>query len=204
MAEVGIAASIVTLLQLAGSALSHLREVKDAPRECKTMITEVSIIRGILGTIEEMVADANDDTWAASMMTLDDKDGLFDLTRDTLKELQTTLDRASSSRMFKLVPKRIIWPYTKKDAQALLARLGRQKSLLTLALQSDHIQLSREVKTEVLSMRKEISSLNTEISKNIDAQTGMSYFLYRATDSAGQNSSYKPISRAIDYLKVLR
>jgi hypothetical protein len=124
--------------------LAYLREVKDAPEECKSMIIEISHIRGILGTLEDTGRDASNESWVASIAALNDNDGLLDLTRDTLKELQTTLDGASS-RKFKVLSKRIIWPYTKKNAQALLAKLGRQKSLLTLALQSDHIQLSREI-----------------------------------------------------------
>jgi len=93
----GVTASIIAVLQLSSTVLGYLVNVKDASANRKSLIREISFTRGILSTLNETVDDArvSDETWSATIRSLEDPDGPLRVLTTTLQQLATTLEELS-------------------------------------------------------------------------------------------------------------
>lgn len=68
--------SINIVLQLAISVAAYLRDVKDASKDCKKLVLEISCTCGILATLSDTISDVEDsDAWALTIKTLVEPDG---------------------------------------------------------------------------------------------------------------------------------
>jgi len=75
---VGTMVSIITLLDLCAKVLKYLRDVKDGPKDCSRLKTEISLTRGILETLRETVEDAENasqESWSATIWSLNKAEG---------------------------------------------------------------------------------------------------------------------------------
>ena len=129
-----VTASIVTLLQLSTTVVKYLSNVRDAPDELKSLIVEVSSIKGLLSTLQDLAQPG--ETWLATVQSLNASNG-------PLEQLQSALGRLDK----KLAPvvgwrktrKALAWPFQKEEIKDILSVIERQKALLGLALQNDHL-----------------------------------------------------------------
>ncbi|KAF2004094.1 hypothetical protein P154DRAFT_572544 [Amniculicola lignicola CBS 123094] len=138
------AASIVTLLDLAAKALSYLREVKDSPKECKSLILELSLIRGVLQSLKESLHEQAGDDWYSTILSLSDESGPLRQLSQTVDDLRQRFEKQKHGGL-DAITTALKWPFEKKAAEALLVRLERHKTLLTLALSNDNAALAREI-----------------------------------------------------------
>lgn len=137
MAEIlGIAASIVALLQLSGTVIKYLGSVKDAPEELSRLVLEVSITRGLLSSLQDL--DQLGEQWSFTVQSL----GL------PLHQIQSTLQGLAG----KLAPrtgkldkaiKTLVWPFQKDEIKEILRMIERQKTILSLALQNNQLWVPR-------------------------------------------------------------
>ena len=88
-----ICASIIAVLQLSSTVLRFLVDVKDASADCKSLIRKISSTRGILSTLNETLdyARGSDETWSATVRSLEDPDSPLIVLKTTLTQLATTL-----------------------------------------------------------------------------------------------------------------
>ncbi len=127
-------ASIATLLQLSGAVIKYLSGVKDASDDIRLLIIEISTVRGLLLAIKEVIAE---DSILLELLNQRDK-GLFYQIDSLLESLATKLGLGTKQSAQKW-SKKLRWPLQKEDIKGMLLILERQKALLSLALQHDHM-----------------------------------------------------------------
>jgi hypothetical protein len=141
MAEIlGIASSIVALLQLSGTVIKYLGSVKDAPEELSRLVLEVSITRGLLSSLQSSLQDLDQlgEQWSFTVQSL----------RLPLQQIRSALQGLAG----KLAPrtgkldkaiKTLVWPFQKDEIKEILRMIERQKAILSLALQNNQLWVPR-------------------------------------------------------------
>jgi hypothetical protein len=169
-----VTASITAVLQLSSTVLRYLVDVKDASADRKSLIREISSTRGILSTLNETVDDArvSDETWSATIQSLKDPDSPLIVLKTTLTQLATTLKGSASATGIKKAADSLRWPFKQSEVKKILSIIERQKSTLSLALENDHIALSREIRNNTEAIRDDVAGLSREFAAaRLDAKT---------------------------------
>ena len=133
MEPVGVTASIVSLLHLAGAVIKYLSILKDASHDIKTLVLELCTIRGLLSTIKDFTTEES-----ILHESLGGPDGLFGQIESSLQALASKVEPTSTTTAHKLV-QRLRWPLRKEEVKEVLSTIERQKTLLSLALQNDQM-----------------------------------------------------------------
>ena len=132
-----ITAGIIAVLQLSTKVVQYLNDVKDAPAERQRVLIEVITISGFLHTLNDLVKNMQpDDIAASALRSLNVPDGPLEQIRSALERLVSKLKPA---RGLKKVSKTLTWTLDKADVTNILNRIERQKALLLLAMQNDHM-----------------------------------------------------------------
>jgi len=153
-------ASIISILQLTASVTAYLRDVRSASKDCKSLLLEISAARGILTTLSETINDVKDSgNWTVTIKTISEPDGPLSILHTLLQDLDTKLKRVASTTKVKKVTQSLIWPFTNKETEQAIRVVERQKTLLALALQNDHILLSQEVKADTATIRHDVQQI---------------------------------------------
>ena len=169
-----ITASIIAVLQLSSTVLKYLVDVKDASADRKSLIYEISSTRGILSTLNETVDDArlSGETWSATVRSLEHPDGPLRVLTTTLQQLSATLQGSASATGIKKAANSLRWPFKQSEVEKILSVIERQKSTLSLALENDHIALSREIRNNTEAIRDDVTGLSREFAAaRLDAKT---------------------------------
>ncbi|KAK3176371.1 hypothetical protein OEA41_007694 [Lepraria neglecta] len=158
-----VTTSINPVLQLATSVAVYLRDVKDASKDCKKLVLEISCIHGILATLSDTISDVEDsDAWAVTIKTLAEPDGPLTILQTLLKQLEAKLSKCASATGFKKSSKSLLWPFSSKKTEEAVRAVERQKSLLTLALENDHILLSQEIRRETAALHTGVREIQKD------------------------------------------
>jgi hypothetical protein len=138
MAEaIGIAGSIVGILQLTATVLKYLNGVKDASKGCNRILIEVSSVYGLLFNLNNLVERAgSEETSLAMVMSLGVPNGPLVQFESALKRLATHLEPVHG---LKKAGRAFIVPFKKEEVTNILHIIERQKTLFILALQNDHM-----------------------------------------------------------------
>ncbi|CAM1501783.1 Fc.00g037670.m01.CDS01 [Cosmosporella sp. VM-42] len=149
MAEVvGVVASVAALLEISKKVVGYLADVKDGPKDCKRLKLELRFINGTLETLKETVEDAEIDsqaTWSATIRTLTEDEGPMKRLDEALNALQKILEKAADAKGLRRIGNKFLWPFKKEDIDKWLEVIERQKGLLCLALDNDHMALSKAI-----------------------------------------------------------
>ncbi|KAK0438147.1 uncharacterized protein EV420DRAFT_1280221 [Desarmillaria tabescens] len=131
----GIASSIVTLVEISHTIVGYLKDVKEASKECDKLSKELSNLAIYLETVNKLTqtADAND-PWLATAQRLSSPFMQLDI---LLKNLKKKLEPASDG-MGKM-KQRLLWKFTKESVEDALKKIERIKSLVIVAVQHDHV-----------------------------------------------------------------
>lgn len=167
-------ASIIAVLQLSSTVLRYLVDVKDASADRNSLIHEISSTRGILTTLNETVDDArvSDESWSATIRSLEDPNGPLNVLTTTLQSLATTLKGSAPATGIKKAVDSLRWPFKQSEVDKILRVIERQKSTLSLALENDHIALSREIRGNTEAIRDDVAGLSRELAAaQLDAKT---------------------------------
>jgi hypothetical protein len=159
-----VTASTISLLQLTGTVLKYLRDVKDASADRKNLIHEISSTRGILSTLNETLEEArtDDESWSATIRGLEDPDGPLSLLKTTLQQLAATFEGWASATGIKKAANSLRWPFKQGEVEKILRVIERQKSTLSLALENDHVALSRKIYENTEAVRDDLAGLSRE------------------------------------------
>ncbi|KAK0438883.1 uncharacterized protein EV420DRAFT_1227431, partial [Desarmillaria tabescens] len=131
MAEaLGIASSIITLVDAAHIIVSYLKDVKKAPKERDKLSKELSNLAIYLNAVDQLTrtVDAGD-PWLAMVQRLS---GPFMQLDVLLKDIKKKLEPASDG-MGKM-KQRLLWKFSKESIEDALERIERIKSLMIVAV----------------------------------------------------------------------
>jgi hypothetical protein len=170
-----ITASIVAVLQIAGTVVTYLNDVKDASSDRNQILVELSLTRGLLFSLKDLAErpppymanswskDGNDDAeaeaWDAAISKLGGLRGPLEQYRSTLDKLATKLAPSAGNGLSRRVGKALTWPFVRKEVDDTLKTMERLKSLIVLVLQRDYMYVNPPCGNFVFSwLRVSISS----------------------------------------------
>ena len=137
MDPVSVTASIIAVIQLAGSVVSYLNDVKDASKDRNRMLVELSSVNGLLLGLQDL-AERSTPTgaWLEIAESLTVQNGPLVQFKSMLERLAAILQPASTSKKIEVF---LTWPFKKKEVADILQAIERYKTLFMLALQKDHM-----------------------------------------------------------------
>ena len=138
MDPLSISASITALLQLTSTVILYLNRVKGAPEDRRTILSELASVSGFLYVLQDQADQAKKgNQWSSTLQSLNVPEGPLVQLQRALERLSSRL--ASPTTGLKKVSKVITWPFRKEEIKEILASIERQKGLLNLARQNDHM-----------------------------------------------------------------
>ena len=139
MDPLSVSASITVLLQLSSAVIQYLNGVKGASEDRGSILSQLASVHSILLILQDQADQAKYDIeWASTLETLNLSKGPLEQFRSSLERLSAKL--APPATPIKKLGKAIVWPFQKEGVQDLLRSIERQKVLLMLARQDDHMQ----------------------------------------------------------------
>lgn len=136
MDPLSVTASIIAILQLTVKVSEALSDAEDASTDRSSFATDISNLSNLLVTLLSRLDESSADPWHANVRALGGQDGLIYQYRVELEQLK---DKTSARRGIKDMTKRLLWKYVKEDAERILSRIERLKSLVQIALENDHL-----------------------------------------------------------------
>jgi len=139
MAEaLGVAASIIAILQATQTIITYVRELKGADEERKKIFTEVMNLYHFLDVLNTKVPHQAQpgDIWFRTLKSFKTPDGPLELIKPLLDRLTAKLKSATAFRKF---GQAFFWPFQKGEVEEILNSIERQKSIIGLALETDHM-----------------------------------------------------------------
>ncbi|KAK5127530.1 hypothetical protein LTR85_006869 [Meristemomyces frigidus] len=143
MDPLSVSASIIAVLQLAGSVLSYLKSVHDAPKECEHFAQETTNLHSLLVKLLARLQEPDSaQEWYREVRWLAVSDGPLDQCKTALAKLDSKL--APAKGVAKLT-RPLLWKLIRADVNGAMARTERLKTLTQIALQMDHFKLSQAI-----------------------------------------------------------
>ncbi|CAO2648680.1 Nn.00g079470.m01.CDS01 [Neocucurbitaria sp. VM-36] len=161
MAEaIGVVASIVTILDLAGKVMGYLHSTSHIDDEQHRLRTEISDSVVVLMMFKARLSDAS--PHAPSLQTTRALAGpggpLMRFKTDLETVAGIVIPEAGSGRLKSTVDK-LTWPVKKTKVNELMASLNRQKSLFKLALEDDHMSISLTLQGSVEDLGAKVDNV---------------------------------------------
>lgn len=133
-----ITASIITIVQLAGSLAAFCVSCKEATKGkhgiVQSILEEVEGLTDVLGPLAQLAKDHGAET--QSLRRLATAGGPLDDCKGLLEVLKTELESLLGAEGAKKLGKILLWPIKEKEIKSLLERLSQRKSTLALAFQN--------------------------------------------------------------------
>jgi hypothetical protein len=171
MAEVaGLASSIIAILKLTQVVVKYGRPAIKADKEAKALLEEIIATTGYLTNLQGDITELDPRT----QDLLRKEDGPLKILQKALEPLHARLSETVDATGLRNFGKMLKWPYTNHETQELVKVVERQKQLLSLALQDDHVLLSRSIKEnaiETLQVVKEINDNVKEVTQKVNNLT---------------------------------
>ena len=137
MDPLSITASVIAILQLTGTVLGYLSDVKNAPKECQQCAIEASNLLYLLTTLRyRLEQEQTGDPWFTAIRPLNVENGPLNQYKQALEQLRFKIDVGTGAQNIK---RRLVWKFSKAEVAAILVRMERLKSLVSIALENDHL-----------------------------------------------------------------
>jgi hypothetical protein len=137
MEGLSVAASVIAVVQIAGSVITYLSDIKDAPKECGQSLIEVSNSNTLLLKLRDRLSESSStELWYTEVQALAAKDGPLDQYELALQCLRAKVE--STNKMRKLAHV-LTWNFIKEEVASILARMERLRTLMSIALEIDHL-----------------------------------------------------------------
>jgi hypothetical protein len=157
-------ASVITVLELAKAVQSYLLAVKDAPKECKKLLLDISYIHGLLDILHgTMIEVDNAADWAGTTRVLARSDSPIANIKALLEPLEAKLKKQAGRSGVAKFTGYIIWPLSKSQTEAVLQAVKRQQDLLMIALDNDHLLLSTKIKSDIAVVKSGVVAMSTSV-----------------------------------------
>lgn len=136
---VGFLAAVVQLIDVTSKVIYYFNRLKDAPkvqaklvRECTHLLLLFTDLRCLVDNIS-----TSTDPWFTSLQALGGKEGPLMEFKCAMEDIADKLVPATSVVNISRVVLR--WTLDKKEIDNILSRIERLKTLISLALQKDHL-----------------------------------------------------------------
>jgi hypothetical protein len=137
MDPLSVTASIIAILQLSGKVLMYLNDVKDASKDRARCAIEVSNLHSLLFNLRfHLEEGVLGQSWYTAVRALAIENGPLDQFKGALEMLQAKM--TDKGRLGK-VGKALAWNFKKEEITDILDRMERLKSLVEIALHTDHL-----------------------------------------------------------------
>ncbi|KAL6716111.1 hypothetical protein ACLMJK_005677 [Lecanora helva] len=156
------AASIIAVIQMTGTVIGCLDNVINAEKERKRLQDELWGIYGILIFVKEVSNSGQDGSWNTTLRSLQAPNGPIQTLNSALQSLS---ERLATTNGAKKIGQRLKWPFKEKETKELFATIERQKGILILARQNDHILLTKATHTMVEETRKGVDDIRQGMDK---------------------------------------
>ena len=136
---IGLTGTIITILNVADTVIAYIKDAKGTSEDKKKLRNEVRDVKNILEKLQDQADDVEQEgnsEWATTLKIINDDDGPLQQIKEILKGLKLKLQPGQG---LKWVGKTLYWHFEKKEVDKILLAIERQKSLLTLALQNNHM-----------------------------------------------------------------
>jgi hypothetical protein len=134
MDGLSVAASVIAVVQIAGSVITYLSDVKNSPNECKKCLIEVSSSITLLLKLKDLSESGSTEPWYTAVEALAVKDGPLDQYKLALEHLIAKVGPKNGVRKLANV---LMWNFVKEEVASILARIERLKTLISIALEMD-------------------------------------------------------------------
>ncbi|KAI4264197.1 MAG: hypothetical protein L6R42_000683 [Xanthoria sp. 1 TBL-2021] len=192
MEAVGVAASLVQLVDITAKTIKYLNSIKDASEERAGLLREASTLLNLLISLQTQVDEAKQsEEWFVGIRSLTVKNGPLDQLRDGLEHLT---DKLKPKRGVESTVRKFVWTLDKTYCEDMLQKIERAKSSINLALHGDTFKLAQAIKADTAGI------------SNIDERvTAVSQSLERlhTEDDAGAGKSILA-SVVVDFLRKYR
>jgi hypothetical protein len=132
-----LTASLIAVLDTTWKFVSYLNDVRSAPKECAELATVAASLSNLLVMLKYRLEEGHsNEAWFASVRSLGVKSGPLDQYKEALGLLATKVSDVSGIRMTGRV---LTWKFSKDDVNSILAKTERLKSLISIALEMDHL-----------------------------------------------------------------
>jgi ankyrin repeat protein len=157
MDPLSISVAILAILEICGKTTKYLRSVKESSKESAKIRAELRATEGILNSFLEIIedAEATGEDWSATIRAVNAAGGPIEQLTDAMSALMKVAEKISHGGL-KGFSKSLLWPLKSEEVQDLLKTIDRQKALLVLAIQNDHLQLSKEVHRDTSAIRRDM------------------------------------------------
>lgn len=132
-------ASIINIIQLMGTLTQYLRAATHAPADRRKLLLEANTLVALLKSLKDFVTVEDEDghlQWRQAVRQLETPDGPFAQYQAALESL---LKKISPQHRLKKAIQTVLWKMTEDDINELLLRMERMKSLVSIALEMDHL-----------------------------------------------------------------
>ena len=137
MDPLSVTASVIAILQLTGEVIKYLNAVKDAPRECQQCTIEASNLQNLLINLRYRLEQGQTgDLWFTEIRALNIENGPLDQYKQALEQLLSKVEIQNSAQKVK---RGLFWKFSKAEVTSILGRMERLKSLVSIALEMDHL-----------------------------------------------------------------
>ncbi len=137
MEPISLTASIIAIVQLTGTVVNYLNDVKDAPKDRNRCAIEASNLFNLLNNLKYRLEEAGENgSWYTTVRALAVAGGPFDQYKSALEQLEPKV--GSGSGIMK-VGSMLAWKFSKQEINAILLRMERLKTLVQIALELDHL-----------------------------------------------------------------
>ncbi|KAK0430759.1 hypothetical protein EV421DRAFT_241470 [Armillaria borealis] len=187
MAEaLGIASSIVSLVDVSWTIIKYLKDVKEASKERDRLSKELFGLVYWLNEVKPLTDETEPkDLWLVTMQRLsgpivqliallDDLTKEFELapsgTTEKATEPGTEKVKSRLLEKVKAVKHRLLWKFKKESVEDALEKIERIKSLMIVAVQRDHFTLSQAIDMKVdgvLDSTNRIEQVTQRVDTNV-------------------------------------
>jgi hypothetical protein len=137
MDPLSVTTSVIAVLQRTGEVIGYLNDVKDAPNECQQCAIEASNLQNLLINLRYRLEQGRTgDPWFTAVRSLNVENGHLDQYKQALEQLQSRVDVGNGAQKIK---RRLVWKFSKAEVAGILARMERLKTLVSIALEMDHL-----------------------------------------------------------------
>lgn len=195
MDPLSVTASIIAIMQMTFKVSESLSDAKDASNDRSQFATEISNLSKLLVDLLSRLDESSDHPWHASVRALGDKDGPIFQYRVALEKLK---DKISAGDGLKKITRTLLWTYIKEDAESILTRIERLKSLVHIALANDHLFVL--LPTCYGYSANNYRKLSQAIDSRIDSLQNDNKVMIARIDAAHQDKDREKHRRIMDWL----
>lgn len=178
MAEaLGLASSIVALVQLSASVYSatskFYREAKEAKSKIGALATQTMNLSGVLHSLSLLASSPLFDDAGASGP--DFRDTYIESCLTTLNKIRRKLEKAErdleSGNRKKIITRSLKWPFASQETDDLIAELGQHRDVLQLALSADTMSHLLQCLANTKGIADSVDILNQKLERKTTIDT---------------------------------